>query len=242
MYVLSQFALEYAIREVQENQVGLKVSGTHQLLAYANNANLLGDNIDTIKNNTETLIDASKKIGPEINIEKTKYMLLSLHQNVGQNRDIKIINRSSENVSQFKYLGTAVTNQNLTQEEIKRRVNCGNGCYHSVQNLLSTRLLSINVNIRICKTIILPVVLYGCETWPLTLREEHRLRGFENRVLRRIFGPKRHDGTGRWRKLHNEELRDLYSSPSIIRMTKSRRMRWAGHAARMGRRGTHIGY
>jgi hypothetical protein len=84
------------------------------------------------------------------------------------------------------------------------------------------------------KTIILPVVLYGCATWYLTLREEHRLREFENRVLRRIFGPKRDEMTGEWGKLHNEELRDLYSSPSIIRIIKSKRIRWAGHIARMG--------
>jgi hypothetical protein len=86
---------------------------------------------------------------------------------------------------------------------------------------------------RVCKTIILPVILYGCEIWSLTLREEYRLRVFENMVLRRIFGPKRNEVTGGWRKLHNEELRDLYSSPSIIRIIKSRRMRWAGHVARM---------
>ena len=84
------------------------------------------------------------------------------------------------------------------------------------------------------KTIILPVVLYGCETWSLALREERRLRVFENRVLRRIFGPKRDEVTGEWRKLHNEELRDLYSLPNIVRVVKSRRMRWAGHVARMG--------
>jgi hypothetical protein len=80
----------------------------------------------------ETLIDASMEAGLEINVEKTKYMLLSRHQNVGQNRDIKIANRSFENVSQFKYLGTTVTNQNLIQEEIKRRMNSRNACYHSV--------------------------------------------------------------------------------------------------------------
>jgi hypothetical protein len=76
--------------------------------------------------------------------------------------------------------------------------------------------------------------LYECETWSLTLREEHGLRVFENRVLRRIFGPKRDEVTGEWRKLHNEELHMLYSSPNIIRQIKSRRTRWAGHVARMG--------
>jgi hypothetical protein len=88
---------------------------------------------------------------------------------------------------------------------------------------------------------ILPVVLYGCETLSLTLREEHGMRVFENRVLRRIFGPKKDKVTGGWRKLHNEELHNLYSSRSIIKIIKSRRT-WAGHVARMGRREIHIGY
>jgi hypothetical protein len=147
---------------------------------------------------------------------------------------MKMANRSFENVSQFKYLRTTVTNQNFIQEEIKRRLNSGNSCYHSVQNLLSSQLLSKNLKIRIYKIIILPVVLYGCETWSLTLREEYRRGVFENRVLRRIVGPKRYEVTGEWRKLHNEELHHLYSSPSIIRIIKARRMRRTGHVARMG--------
>jgi len=95
-------------------------------------------------------------------------------------------------------------------------------------------LLSKNIKIKIYTTIILPVVLYGCETWSLTLREERKLRVFENMVLRIIFGPRRDEVTGEWKRLHNEKLYDLYSSPNIVRVIKSRRMRWAGHEARMG--------
>ena len=101
---------------------------------------------------------------------------------------------------------------------------------------MSSSLLSKNIKIKIYRTVILRVVLYGCETWSLTLREERRLRVFENRVLREVFGAKRDEVTGKWRKLHNEELNDLYCSPNIVRGIKSRRMRWVGHVARMGER------
>jgi hypothetical protein len=119
-------------------------------------------------------------------------------------------------------------------EEIKSRLNSGNACYQSVQSLLSSRLLCRNVKVKIYKTVILPVVSYGCETWSLTLREEHRLSVFENRVLKRIFSPKWDEVTGEWRKTHNGELHNLYSSPDTITQIKSRRMRWAGHVTRMG--------
>jgi hypothetical protein len=121
-----------------------------------------------------------------------------------------------------------------TDDEIKSRLKSGNACHHSVQNLLSSRLLSKNTKIRVYRNIILPVLLYGCETWSLTLREEQRRRVFENRVLRRMFGPKREEATQEWGRLHNEELNDLNSSPNLIRVIKLRRMRWAGHVARMG--------
>jgi hypothetical protein len=128
--LLFNFALEYAIRKVQENQVVLKLNGTHQLLVCADGMNLLGDNIDTIRKNTETLFDTNKEVGIEVNAEKTKYMLTSHHQNGGQNHDMKmhIGNRSFENVVQFNYLGKTVTNQNLIQEENKRRLNLANAC------------------------------------------------------------------------------------------------------------------
>jgi hypothetical protein len=114
--------------------------------------------------------------------------MLSRHQNAGQNQNINIANRSFENVAKFGCLGKTVTDQNLIHEEIKSRLNSytRNACYHSIQIFLSSRLLSTNIKIKTYKTTILSVVLYGCET--LTVMEEYRLRVFENRVLRRMFG------------------------------------------------------
>jgi hypothetical protein len=190
-------------------------------LACADDVNIVGE-IDIIQKNTKALLDASKEVALEVNPEKIKYILVSQCQKAGQRQSIKIANRSFERVAKFKYLGTKLTDKNCIQEEIKSRLNSGNACYNSVQSLLLSRLLSRNVKVKIYKTIILPVVLYGCETLSLTLREEQRLRVFENRVLRRIFGPKRDEVPGEWRKLHSEELHNLYSSPDIIRQVKSR--------------------
>ena len=112
-------------------------------------------------------------------------------------------------------------------------LNMGNACYYSHEKILSSRFLSKKLKVKTYETIILPVVMYCCETWSLTLKEEHRLRVFENKVLRKIFGAMKDEITGEWRKLHNAALHALYSSPNIIRSLKSRLLRWAGHVARM---------
>ena len=210
----------------------MKLNGTHQLLAYAYDVNILGGSIHAEKENAEALVAATREIGLEVSVDKTKCIVMSRDQNAGRNSSVRIGNSTFERVEESKYLGTTLTNQNSIPEEIKVRVKSGNFCYHSVQNLLSSRLLYKNLKIKIYRTIIIPVVLYGCETWSLTLREERKLRLFENVVLR-IFGSRRDEVKGELRRFYNEELNDMYSSPNNLRVIKSRRMMWGGHVARM---------
>jgi hypothetical protein len=132
--LLFNFALEYAIKK-------LELNGTHQLLMYADDIDLMGDSINTMKENSESLLEASRDIGLETNAEKTKYMIMSRHPNSGQNQNIRTADESFENVAKFKYLGRTLTNQNDIHDEIKSRLNSGNACYYSVQNILFSHLI-----------------------------------------------------------------------------------------------------
>ena len=134
-----------------------KLNYTHQLLVYADDVNILGGSIHTVRKNTETLLIASKKKGLEVNAEKTKYMVMSRDQNAEQNGNIQIANKSFETVEQFKYFGKTLKNQNSIHEGIKSRLKSGNACYHSLKDLFSSSLLSKNVMIKIHRTVILLV-------------------------------------------------------------------------------------
>jgi hypothetical protein len=144
---------------VQENQEGLKMNGTNQLLACADDVYIVGEYIDTVNKNTEALLDTSEQVGLEVNPEKTKYILMSLYQKAGKKYSIKIANRSFDDVPKFKYLGTTLTDQSCMHEEIKSKLSSGNISHHSVQRLLSSHPLSKSIKVKIYKTIILPVVL-----------------------------------------------------------------------------------
>jgi hypothetical protein len=139
----------------------LKLNGTHQLLAYADDVNILEEGVHTVKKNAEALVAATKEIGLEVNAHKTKYMTVFPDQNAGRIHSMKMDNSSIERVEEFKYLGITLTNQNSIQEEIKCRMKLENVCYYSVQNLLSSSLLSKTLKIMMYRTTILPVVLYG---------------------------------------------------------------------------------
>jgi hypothetical protein len=127
--LLFNLALEYAIRRAQKCQEGLKLNGTHQHLASADDVNIVGENIDTIQQNTQALADSSKEVGLEVNSEKTKYILMSRCKKAGQKHSIKIVNRPFDGVAKFIYLGTTLTDQSRMHEEIKSRLNSGNACY-----------------------------------------------------------------------------------------------------------------
>jgi len=202
----------------------LTLNGTHQLLVYTDNVNILTESVHTIKKNAETFVATCKETGLEENADKTKYMVMSRDQNAGRSHDLEIDYGFFERVEEFKCMGRTITNQNSIDEEIKSRLKSRNACYHSVQNLLSSGLISKNLKIKVYRIIIFPVVFYGCETWSLTLREERRLGLFKNRELRRIFGPTREEVTEERRKRRKDALNDLYSSPNIIRVIKSRIM------------------
>ncbi|PSN30365.1 hypothetical protein C0J52_25956 [Blattella germanica] len=208
--LLFNFVLEHAIISLEDKE-GVQLNGIHKLLVYADDiVLLLGDSEEILKDNMHILRSNTRELGLEVNVNKTKYMVTRRNASCNANGQLMTNEGNFEEVAEFKYLGALITNSNEIQKQIKHRLNSGNACYYASQRLLSSQLLSKNIKLKIYKTVILPVILYGCETWTLTLREKKRLRLIENK------------------------LKDIYGKPDIIRKIKSHRLRWAGDVAQMG--------
>ena len=196
----------------------------------------MGGSVRTVKRNSESsLAAASRKIGLRANAKKTEDMTSSGDQHAGQKHCLKISNKSFERVEELT-LETTLTNKKFDSRRNSEQILFRERFLSFSQKILSFTLLSKNIKFKIYRTIILSVVLYGCETCSLTLREELKLRVFENKVWRKVFGPKKGWVTGEWRRLHYEELCAPYSSPNIIRVIKSRIMSYLGHVACMKER------
>lgn len=230
--VIFNLALQYALKKVLTNDLTTLGLSHFQILAYADDIAILGENTTEIQRCVAVLEAETKKIGLEINKEKTEYMIAGRH--VGNLPQTKEVNgHLYKVVDKFKYLGTTINKNNSIEEEILIRLANANKSYFALNTIFKNKYLSRKSKIRILKTVILPVLLYGSEAWPLTKQIENKLQSFENKILRRIFGPIRDEITGLWRIRKNEDIWNLYNEPLVRETVRRNIMRWAGHVARV---------
>jgi hypothetical protein len=204
---------------------------TKQLCTYANDVVLIARTQKALKETFVTLQQETEKLGLIINTNETKYMKQSRKINKTK-QNIEIAGQSYKAVNQFIYLGSQINSKNLIQEEIRLRIQAGNRSLFANKKLLKNKDLNAASKLQIYKTIVRPIVTYGCKTWTMTATEQNHLLVFERRVLRKIYGPKQ-DKDGIWRMKTNEELEYLIKRKNIVRFIKSQRQRWAAHINRM---------
>jgi hypothetical protein len=222
--ILFNIALEKVIRESHIEENGVRLGGCKiGVLAYADDIVLLTENKENLREQAGKLLDTAKRIGLEINTEKTEYLIMQR----GELADhvfpfLEVEQYKFQRVREFIYLGSILTEKNDELTEIKARLQSGNKCYYRLSNLLKTRMISKNLKIQLYRTLIRPVVMYGCEVWTLRKSEQNRLLIFERKILRRIFGPCKDDTTGEWRIRKNKEFKQLYQMLDIIREIKKK--------------------
>jgi hypothetical protein len=225
--LLFNLALEKCIREA----TGGERDGA-TILGYADDIDLLSEDSEKVRSTFRGLKSAAGKIGLQINQEKTEYLEIS-RNNTSQNTGFIVDEMNFRNVSSVKYLGTNINSKNKTNEEIKARIHAGNRSYYALQSLISSKILSHRIKIEIYKTCIRPIVLYGAEAWNTTIRDENILQSFENKILRKIFGPTWDNSICQWRRRHNREIHENFKTTLIVNEMRATRLRWLGHVERM---------
>ena len=228
--LLFNLALEKVVRKVKEDCV---IGGTSKMLGYADDIDIIGENEQKTLEILTHLKEKAQQMGLVINQDKTEYMVISREGTTKNSGHMQIDNMTIKRTETYRYLGTIFNCSNIIREEIQARINSGNKIYYALQHLLKSNALSRNTKITIYKTLIRPIVLYGSETWSTTKRDEALLQTFENKVLRRIFGPIRDTQSGEWKRRSNKDIHDLFKSPLITGIMKANRLQWLGHIERM---------
>lgn len=233
--MLFNIALEEALQKVKSSDIGIKIGKTFNILAFADDVAIMAHKKDDLRELIRILVEETGKFGLQINDSKTKFMKCGRWDGREENDEddddiLQIESHSFQKVNSFQYLGVLLSDNNNEELEVINRLNSANRSLHACNRLLSSKLLSHNTKLRIYKTIIRPVLLYGSETWAMSKKIEKKIITFENKVLRKIYGPTLEDGI--WRMRHNIEIRERYKDPDIIAEVKSRRLRWFGHISR----------
>lgn len=227
--LLFNLALEKALKTAAAVPRGANIEGKINILAYADDVALAAESKRDLEALAQVFLEEALEVGLHVNEDKTRYIKIG---RVAEpiNSTLDVMGYAFKSTEEFKYLGVTVNNQNKIEEEIQIRLNAANRCYWSLLKLLKSKHLSRDTKIRIYTVILQPVLLYGAEVWTLTKQTQKKLIIFENKILRRIYGPIFEEGI--WRIRTNREIRNLYRRPDIVAVVRSRRIRWLGHVRR----------
>ena len=231
--ILFSLALEWVMRQTPSPMSPIRLGETtFDRFAYADDVDFCAQDLASLEEPVEEFKRASQRIGLKINESKTKVMKAARAGGVTGN--INISGMTLEGTTEFKYLGSTVTSNNMVEEEVKLRIAAGSRCAWAMKSILSSSMISRTTKLQTYTVVIRPIVIYGAETWALTKKLQQRLLAFENSILRKIYSPVFDEDEQVWRRRHNQELRDLSGLPFITNIIRSMRVRWAGHVARMG--------
>ena len=228
--ILFNLCLEKVIRKIEINPGGTILNRSLDYMAYADDLNIVSRNTRYLAEAFQQIDSEGRKMGIEVNVDKTKFMVSCRDQRI-RDENLTIGDKVFKKVRDFKYLGSTITEDNNTSTEIKVRIAAGNRSYYSCLSMMKSRMLSRKSKVRIYKTLIKPVVMYGSETWTMSKKDQSALLVWERKILRKIYGPVNDHDT--WRIRTNSELQELYQDASIVADIKGRRLRWAGHVERM---------